>query len=319
MHIFSCGFAAICHAHFAAAAFAVFGISPMIFWAYVAACVVLLVGLARIIKTGLAGEHGIDKILLFGPLIFAIPFAVFGTEHLTDTADMTTMVPQWLPAHTFWIYLVGIALIAAALSIASNIQSRLAATLLGLTLCSFVLLIHIPNIISQPGDRILVAVGLRDLAFAGGAFAFAGSRRSAGYPGRADGLPWLATIGRFFIAVPVLFFSVEHFLHPTFLPGVPLNKLTPRWIPGSLFWAYLTGVVLIISGLCLIANWNARRAATYLGVTIMLLMLFVYLPLLISSPADIVAINYFFDTLTFGGAALVLAEAIKERIVSPRT
>jgi uncharacterized membrane protein len=314
MHIFSCGFLQTAQAHFAVVAFAVVGIPPTIFWAYFAGCVILIVGLARIIKDGLANEHGFDKILPFGPLFFAIPFAVFGTEHLTDTADMTTMVPRWLPAHTFWIYLVGIALIAAALSIASNIQSRLAATLLGLTLCSFVLLIHIPNIISQPGDRFLVAVGLRDLAFAGGAFAFAGSQNSAG---RVNAAPWLVTVGRFFIAIPSIFFGVEHFLHPTFLPGVPLEKLTPPWIPGSLFWAYLAGTVLIAAGLCLVANWNARRAATCFGVMILLLVLFIYLPVLVKSPADVVAINYFFDTLTFAGATLVLADALAETASAP--
>jgi hypothetical protein len=37
--------------------------------------------------------------------------------------------------------------------------------------------------------------------------------------------------------------------------------------------------------------------------------LFVYLPMLIASPKDIVSLNYFFDTLAFSGAALALADA----------
>ena len=311
MHIVHAGTLLILHAHFAAMALAVFGIPATIFWAYFAAGAILIIGLGRIIKSGLANEHGIDKILPFGPLFFAIPFAVFGTEHLTDTTDLANLVPRWLPAHTFWVYLAGIALIAAALSIAIHIQSRLAAALLGLTLVSFVLLIHIPNLISQAGDRLFLAIGLRDLAFAGGAFVLAGSQSAFSRAERGNGARWLVTVSRFIIAIAAMFFGVEHFLHPTFLPGVPLDKLTPLWIPGHLFWAYLTGAVLVAAGLCLIANWNARRAATYLGIMIVLLMLFIYLPMLIKSPADIVAINYFFDTLTFAGVALVLANAIR--------
>lgn len=311
MHIFHAGSLSIVHAHLAVTLFAVFGISATIFWAYFASCAILVIGLGRIIKDGFGREHGIEKILPFGPLFFAIPFAVFGTEHFTDTGDIATGVPSWLPAHTFWVYLVGIALIAAALSIAIHIQSRLAATLLGLTLLSFVFLIHIPNIVSQGGARLFMAIGLRDLAFAGGAFALAGSPSLYNPADGGNGVPWLVTASRYAMAVVAIFFGVEHFLHPTFLPGVPLSKLTPPWIPGGLFWAYLTGAVLVAAGLCLISNWNAKRAATYLGVMILLLMLFIYLPMLITSPADIVAINYFFDTLTFAGAVLLLAGAMR--------
>jgi hypothetical protein len=60
-------------------------------------------------------------------------------------------------------------------------------------------------------------------------------------------------------------------------------------------------------------NKKTRLAATYLGLMILLLVLFEYLPLLVASPADIVSVNYFFDTLAFGGAILLLAGASGER------
>ena len=62
-------------------------------------------------------RRGLEKILPFGRLFFAMPMGVFGTEHLVDTAEIAALVPSWMPAHLFWTYLVGIALIAAALSI----------------------------------------------------------------------------------------------------------------------------------------------------------------------------------------------------------
>ena len=102
-------------------------------------------------------------------------------------------------------------------------------------------------------------------------------------------------------------------MHPTFATGVPLQKIMPEWIPGRLFWAYLAGAVLIASGACLVANKKTREAATYLGVMILLLVLFEYLPMLIASPKDIVSLNYFFDTLFFSGAVLLLADACGER------
>jgi uncharacterized membrane protein len=299
----------VSRANFAVAS-AVFGLPGTVFWAYFAAVALFVVGLVKIIKDELPQSHGLDTFMPFGRLFLAIPMAVFATEHFTDTADIASMVPQWMPVRTFWAYLVGVALLAAALSITVKIQSRLAATLLGAMFCCFVLMIHLPNIIAEAGNRILWAVGLREIAFSGGAFAFAGSPVRAKHAG---GIPLLVTVARFFVGIPAVFFGVEHFLHPTYAPGVPLGKIIPEWIPGRLFWAYLAGAALVAAGLCILANKKTRLAATYLGVVILLLVLFVYLPMLIASPTDIVSVNYFFDTLAFSGAVLVLGDASNER------
>jgi uncharacterized membrane protein len=300
----------ITHAHLAVAfALAAFRMPGTAFWLYFSGTLLLVIGLVKISKNELPQMHGLEKIMPFGRLFLAIPLGVFGTEHLTNTGDIANIVPRWMPAHTFWVYLVGIALIAAALSITVRIRSRLAATLLGIMLCSFVALIHIPNIVAHPSDRFFWAVGLRDIAFSGGAFALAGLQMS-GIGKRAGGVSWLVTVARCFVGIAAVFFGVEHFLHPTFAPGVPLEKIVPPWIPGRLFWAYLAGAVLVVAGVCLLANKKARLAATYLGIVILLLMLFVYLPILAAGPSDIVSLNYFFDTLLFSGAALVLANAL---------
>src|SRR5580698_9782712 len=109
-----------------------FGMPSDVVWGYFAGCGLLAFGLTKVIKDELAQARGLEKILPFGRLFLAVPMAVFGTEHLTDTADIASIIPKWMPAHTFWAYLVGIALIAAALSITLKIQARPAATLLHL-------------------------------------------------------------------------------------------------------------------------------------------------------------------------------------------
>jgi uncharacterized membrane protein YphA (DoxX/SURF4 family) len=128
---------------------------------------------------------------------------------------------------------------------------------------------------------------------------------------RAGDAPAPVTVARFCIGIAAVFYGVEHFLHPTCAPGVPLGRVIPEWIPGRLAWAHLAGAVLVVAGLCLLVNKKTRLAATCLGVVILLLVLFVYLPLLVKSPADIVSVNYFFDTLMFSGAILLLADASK--------
>jgi uncharacterized membrane protein len=293
-----------------AAALAVLGIPSGIFWLYFSATILLIIGLVKITKGELPQMHAIDKILPFGRLFFTIPLAVFGTEHFTNTADIAEIVPRWIPGHVFWVYFVGIGLIAAALSITVEIQAPLAAMLIGAMFFLFVVLMDIPGVMAEPTNRFAWALALRETAFSGGGFAYAGAHWSRGGKRR---VPWLVTVARFFIAIPAVFYSVEHFLHPANAPGVPLEKIIPVWIPGRVAWAYLAGAVLLAAGLALIINWKARMAATYMGIMILLLVLFVYFPLLVASPTDLESLNYFFDTLLFCGAILVLADALRER------
>ena len=107
-----------------------------------------------------------------------------------------------------------------------------------------------------------------------------------------------------------LFYGVEHLLHPEYVPGIPLQRLTPESIPGRIFLSYFVGVVLIAAGGCLLVNKKARLAAAFLGITILLTVLWIYLPMLVQAPTDVVALNYFFDTLLFCGSILLLGDAM---------
>ncbi len=286
----------------------------MAFWIYVSAAVVFIVGFITIFKE-LPREHGVDKVMPFGRLCFAIPLAVFGSEHFTSTANIAALVPDWIPAHTLWVYLVGLGFLCAALSIAARVQARLAAALVGMTMLIFVLVMDAPAVVADPGNRFSWALALRQLAFSGGAFALAmspWSARSRQQPRGRRSTTWVA-VPRFFVGVASLFYGVEHLLHPEYLPGVPLKKLTPDWVPGRIGVGYVVGVVLIAAGACLLMNKRARIAATALGVTILLAVLWVYLPVLVRAPTDIIALNYFFDTMLFGGTILLVANAMDEK------
>jgi hypothetical protein len=99
-------------------------------------------------------------------------------------------------------------------------------------------------------------------------------------------------------------------MHPQLAPGVPLEKLTPPWIPMHALWGYPTGAIFVVAGVCLIINKEARRAATWLGAVILLLVLVVYVPIVVTIPADIGnGLNYLADTLLLSGAVLALAQA----------
>jgi uncharacterized membrane protein len=264
-------------------------------------------------KADIARSGGLDKIVVLSNLCFAIPLAVFGAEHLSSARFLMLGVPSYMPWRLFWAYFVGFALLSASLSIATKIQVRWSGLLFGIMMFLFVAMIHIPRVIAGPGDRIAWVIVFREMSFASGGWCLAGKAM------RGQGGSKLVTIGRVLIAIAALFFGVEHFLHPAGCPGVPLEKLTPAWIPGRLLIGYLTGAILLVAGASILLAKKTRMAATYLAAWIVLLVLFIYGPILIvqlsdpSPAAQVEGINYFADTLLFAGAILALASA------TPRT
>jgi uncharacterized membrane protein len=283
------------------------GFSWDVWLPYLFGAIILAIGLTTAAKP-LAQAQGIHKVVALGPVFIAAPMAVFGAEHFTATKIIAGMVPGWLPGHMFWALLVGVCLVAAALSIAARKQAWLSSALLGVMVLLFVLLIHVPNVVSAPHERILWVVALRDLTFAAGAFSLAAAEKEAWRP---QDRHWVVTAARLVIGVVIVFMGLEQILHPELVPGVPLLKSTPLWIPLHLLWGYVSGLVYVICGVSLIINKLARQAATWLGFFILLLIILIYVPIVVANPSDIAnALNYFADTLLLNGTILALAAAL---------
>src|ERR1700689_4917991 len=98
-----------------------------------------------------------------GALFYALPIAAFGAEHFVFRDAIVQMIPSYLPAPMFWVYLVGAGLIAAAFAIAIQQKVELAAVLLTVMFTIFELTIHIPNVFREPSSRFIWAVAARDL------------------------------------------------------------------------------------------------------------------------------------------------------------
>jgi hypothetical protein len=268
-------------------------------------------------KTDIARARGLDKIVALSNLCFAAPLAVFGALHLSDVEFVMPMVPSYMPWRLFWGYFFGFALLSASLSIATKIQVRWSGLLFGIAMFLFVAMLDIPGSLASPSDRFGWTLTIREMSFGGGAWILAGNALRE--QGRGPAGSKLILVGRVLVAVAAIFFGVENFLHPAGAPGVPLEKLMPAWIPGRLLVGYLTGAILFVAGAAILLARKTRMAATYLGTWIVLLVLFIYGPILIASMLDpstaikVEGINYFFDTLLFAGAILALASA------TPRT
>ncbi|MGA7080238.1 MAG: hypothetical protein WBQ43_13900 [Terriglobales bacterium] len=290
-----------------------FGISRTVFAMCSAGILVFLVALWAA-KTDIARASGLDKVVALSNLCFAAPLAVFGALHLSDVGSVLPIVPSYMPWRLFWAYFFGFALLAASLSIATKIQVRWSGLLFGVAMFSFVAMLMIPGVIASPRDRFAWTLVFRESSFGGGGWMLAGNALRE--QGRGKSGSRLITVGRLLVGIAATFYGVEHFLHPANVPGVPLEKLMPAWIPGHLLISYLTGAILLVAGTSIVLGKKTRMAATYLGTWMVLLVLFIYGPILIASLGNpgtdikVEGINYFFDTLLFGGAILALASAM---------
>ena len=114
--------------------------------------------------------------------------------------------------------------------------------------------------------------------FSGGALALAASLSE---PWRKRGAHILATIARYLVAIPVLFFSFEQFMHGDHVPGIPLEPVTSQWVYGHAIWTYLA-VVYAVAGALSLVRKKTRAAATWLGLAVFFVELVVYVPIGVS-------------------------------------
>ena len=264
-------------------------LSAAVLWPTLAGFVFLAIGFVT--TQGRLSFHSLKRAAL-APAFVAAGLGAFGMEHLVATRSIMQVVPAWMPARLFLTCFVGFALLAAALSLAMKKYVRWAALLLGVMFLLFVLLIHLPNVVGNPKQRLMWVILLRDLSFAGGAWVLAGGR--------------FAMIGRFPVAIATFFFAVVYFLHPGIAPGVPLPKLTPAWVPLRLSWGYVIGALSLYFSVAVFFNRGARLAASCLAIAVTLSVLLIYIPLMALSPA-VESMNYVFDTLLFAGTVWLLA------------
>ncbi|MEO9802082.1 MAG: DoxX family protein [Reichenbachiella sp.] len=114
-----------------------------------------------------------NNLPIAGKYMYAVPMAIFGLFHFMSGNEMAGMVPSFIPGGVFWVYLTGLALVAAAIAIIIGKKAKLATQLLGLMLLLFALLIHLVAVMN--GDMQMgMSSLLKDMALAGGAWYMSG-------------------------------------------------------------------------------------------------------------------------------------------------
>jgi len=122
------------------------------------------------------------KLMPFGTIVFCLTIICFGIDHFIYGKDAADYIPSWVPYHIFWIYFTGAALTGSGIAIILKIRPGLFAFLLATMIFIWVLILHIPKVITAPlayfGGELSSA--FLALAYSGIAYVIAGANADRG-------------------------------------------------------------------------------------------------------------------------------------------
>jgi uncharacterized membrane protein len=112
------------------------------------------------------------KLIPYGAVMYALPIIHFGVLHFLLAKDVANYVPSWIPFQVFWVYAGGVGLLGGGISIILNIKRTLFATMLGVMILIWFVILHLPRVIvAAPADRAseiisaFLALGYSGIAF----------------------------------------------------------------------------------------------------------------------------------------------------------
>lgn len=243
-----------------------------------------------------------------GRLFFAISIVAFGIQQLVTAGFVRLVppVPEWIPWHSSWAYLIGIVLIVAGLAIGTGRWARGAAAVVGALILLSILFLHLPLVATDPLVGFMWTNPFKALAMLGGVIILAGALPEED-AGRSSVIARLfkksTPLGPLFLGGFLLLGGVQHFVYADFVA-----RLVPAWIPGARFWVYFTGVALIAGGVGIVLPKTQRLAATMSGIMIFLWVVLLHIPRALADLHIAGETSGIFEALALSGVAFILAD-----------
>lgn len=132
----------------------------------------LVAGSLREERVG-TGIRFLEWLIPVAPIFVSAFFCITGVEHFIYAPFVRLMVPAWIPARLFWTYFSGCALVAGGVGMMIPKVSRLAGTLCGIMVFSWVVLLHIPRAFADLHKTDETTAIFEALAISGAAFLIA--------------------------------------------------------------------------------------------------------------------------------------------------
>ena len=242
--------------------------------------------------------------------IFGISILALGIHHcMHDYVTFPKLPAAQFPASLFLIggFFYHSALTALGAAILFSDRVKPAALVLGIFITVWVLVRHFPLAIADITDPAELNAMFMGLAAAGSAFII-----SASIPGASEFARdfsflksrFAHTLGIYFFGTAMMVFGAQHLGYASFIA-----LLIPKWIPANFFWAYLTGIALMASGISIVCERKSKVSSRLLGCMIAAWIFLVHIPRLVEHPADHLEWTSLIQASAIVGGAFALSNA----------
>jgi uncharacterized membrane protein len=189
-------------------------------------------------------------------------------------APILAGVPKSLPDRQPLAFVTDVLLIACGAGLLVRRTAEAAAFLLLVYLIIWTVLFKVPFIVRQPLVEVSYQTCGENLVLIAAAWAlyveFATRR---GFPAGAVGL----RVARLLYGLALIAFGFSHFAYLNLTA-----PLVPPWLPGPVFWAYLTGAIYVATGIALVTGFLARFGAFLAAIQITLITVLVWGPVVLA-------------------------------------
>ncbi|TDX01056.1 DoxX family protein [Dinghuibacter silviterrae] len=226
-----------------------------------------------------------------GRIFYGISIAVMGLLTIWYAGFPYMLIPPQYTCPVGLVYVSGALMVLAGVSIVFWKKYGWIPLLLGLALLAvFCLFLTVSPHYKHFGDGENAA---KELALAAGALVIAGGK-------------W-RRVGTILFALTIISFAVDHFLY-----AHEAADYVPAWIPGHVFWLYVTGGALMGFGLAILVQFKTRLMATLLGAMILTWFVILHIPRVITAGPAVMdgEIASAFLALAYGGTAFMI---VRER------
>lgn len=224
------------------------------------------------------------RIASIGHAVFAFIMIVLGAVGFLhpEIVSLWNPVSIHVPAHEWLVHLIAVISMAAGVGLLVQRTAAMAARLLLSTLLLWLLLLRLPNFFLEPAFAACWSVFPLLLMVAAAWvlhvwFAANGESKHLSLILGNNGL----RIARFLYGLTLIFFGTAHFIDIK-----DTVSLIPHWLPGHLFWAYLTGCAFLAAGLATLIGFCARLAVTLSALQLALFLFLVWIPIVATGSKD---------------------------------
>ena len=244
-----------------------------------------------------------------GKAIFLAAIAAFGIQCLIRGNVIVGLEPVSLSGMSRGIagWITGVALLAAVAAALPRATARYGALAIAVILFLWVLLLHVPVLVSTPPSGNTWTPAFEVFAMAGAALALFGIASLPSLGDRELSARRAILIGRLCYAVSLPVFGVLHYMYIGYVASV-----IPSWIPAHVAFGYVTGAAHIAAGVSIATGMLARVAAYCVAAMFGSWVIILHTPRVLAHLHDANEWTSLIVALSMCGGALIVAGTLRK-------